>query len=57
MQGGSPGTTHTSVKSCSTPLSFVLVLFDFVTPEGFTQMVANKGLEIVKAYLNLVPQD
>jgi len=37
--------------------SLKLVLFDFVTPEGFTQMVANEGLEMVRAYLNQVPQD
>ena len=26
--------------------------FVFVTPEGFTKMVANKGLEKARAYLN-----
>jgi len=29
----------------------------FVTPEGFTTVVANEGLEKARAYLNQVPQD
>jgi len=37
--------------------SSVLFCFVFVTPEGFTKMVANKGLEKAKAYLNQVPSD
>ena len=32
-----------------------LFLFVFVTPEGFTTVVANKGLEKARAYLNQVP--
>jgi len=31
--------------------------FVFVTPEGFTRVVANKGLEKARAYLNQVPGD
>ena len=31
--------------------------FVFVTPEGFTTMVANEGLEKARAYLNQVPWD
>jgi len=29
--------------------------FFFVTPEGFTTVVANEGLEKARAYLNQVP--
>jgi len=29
----------------------------FVTPEGFTTVVANEGLEKARAYLNQVPLD
>jgi len=36
-------------------LSFGFLIF--VTPEGFTTMVANKGLEKAGAYLNQVPWD
>ena len=40
---------------------FVFVLFffffGFVTPEGFTNMVANEDLEKARAYLNQVPWD
>ena len=32
------------------------ILF-FVTPEGFTTVVANEGLEKARAYLNQVPRD
>ena len=35
---------------------FVLFCFVFVTPEGFTTVVANKGLEKARAYLNQVPR-
>ena len=35
---------------------FFLFLF-FVTPEGFTTVVANEGLEKARAYLNQVPRD
>jgi len=38
----------------ASPLVFVLF---FVTPEGFTTVVANKGLEKARAYLNQVPWD
>ena len=31
--------------------------FVFVSPEGFTTVVANEGLEMARAYLNQVPQD
>jgi len=31
--------------------------FLFVTPEGFTTVVANDGLEKAKAYFNQVPRD
>ena len=30
-------------------------VFVFVTPEGFTTMVANEGLEKARAHLNQVP--
>ena len=33
------------------------VFFVIVTPEGFTTVVANEGLEKARAYLNQVPQD
>ena len=29
----------------------------FVTPDGFTTVVANEGLEKARAYLNQIPQD
>ena len=35
----------------------VLFLFIFVTPEGFTTVVANEGLEKARAYFNQVPRD
>ena len=40
-------------------LKFVclFVLFVFVTPGGFTTVVANEGLEKARAYLNQVPRD
>jgi len=31
--------------------------FVFVTPEGFTTVVDNEGLEKARAYLNQVPRD
>ena len=34
----------------------VCFCFVFVTTEGFTTVVANKGLEKARAYLNQVPQ-
>ena len=37
-------------------LLFCFFLF-FVTPEGFTIIVANEGLEKARAYLNQVPRD
>ena len=32
-------------------------LFVFITPEGFTTMVAKEGLDKARAYLNKVPRD
>ena len=34
----------------------VLPCFNCITPEGFTTMVTNKGLEKARAYLNQIPQ-
>ena len=38
-------------------ISQLVCLFVFVTPEGFTTVVANEGLEKERAYLNQVPRD
>ena len=34
-----------------------IYFYFFVTPEGFTTVVANECLEKARAYLNLVPRD
>ena len=39
-----------------TPICFLFFVF-FFTPEGFTTVVANEGLEKARAYLNQVPRD
>ena len=36
---------------------WMLFKFFFITPEGFTTVVANEGLEKARAYLNQVPRD
>ena len=48
-----PDTPPTSLRTVSL---FLFFLF-FVTPEGFTTVVANEGLEKARAYLNKVPWD
>ena len=42
--------------ACLQTLAKCFVCFVFVTPEGFTTVVANEGLEKA-AYLNQVPRD
>ena len=39
------------------PYPFFNFYIYFVTPEGFTTVVANEGLEKARAYLNQVPPD
>jgi len=40
-----------------TSIDVLFVCFIFVTPEGFTTVVANEGLEKARAYLNQVPRE
>ena len=35
----------------------IIIIIFFFTPEGFTTVVANKGLEKARAYFNQVPWD
>ena len=39
------------------PMFLFFFFWFFITPEGFTTVVANEGLEKARAYLNQVPWD
>ena len=53
--GNESGVMGKQLVTCAT-VCFV-GLFVVVTPEGFTTVVANEGLEKARAYLNQVPRD
>ena len=51
---------HTRILLQATPFDFWFwfdLILIWITPEGFTTVVANEGLEKARAYLNQVPRD